>query len=62
MTTEALTTTGSSWIDVRDLAEAHTRALEKAEAGGERIIVCVEPFVWQDWSKSRTGISCNASD
>ncbi|KDQ29970.1 hypothetical protein PLEOSDRAFT_24631 [Pleurotus ostreatus PC15] len=49
MSTEALTTTGSSWIDVRDLAEAHTRALERAEAGGERIIVCVEPFVWQDW-------------
>ncbi|KAF9489182.1 NAD(P)-binding protein [Pleurotus eryngii] len=49
MSTEALTTTGSSWIDVRDVAEAHTRALERAEAGGERIIVCAEPFVWQDW-------------
>lgn len=28
-----------SWIDVRDLAEAHVRSLEKEEAGGERIIV-----------------------
>lgn len=30
---------GNAWIDVRDLAEAHVRGLERAEAGGERIIV-----------------------
>ncbi|KAF8999637.1 hypothetical protein BDQ17DRAFT_1360724 [Cyathus striatus] len=30
---------GSAWIDVRDVAEAHVRALEKEAAGGERIIV-----------------------
>jgi nucleoside-diphosphate-sugar epimerase len=29
----------ASYIDVRDLAEAHIRALEKPEAGGERFIV-----------------------
>jgi nucleoside-diphosphate-sugar epimerase len=29
----------SNWIDVRDLAEAHVRVLEKQEAGGERFIV-----------------------
>ncbi|KAL4259848.1 NAD(P)-binding domain superfamily protein [Pleurotus pulmonarius] len=57
MSTEALTTTGSSWIDVRDLAEAHTRALERAEAGGERMIVCVEPFVWQDWIDAAQSLS-----
>lgn len=36
---EALSTEGSGWVDVRDLAEAHVRALSKEEAGGERIIV-----------------------
>ncbi|KAL0956958.1 hypothetical protein HGRIS_003059 [Hohenbuehelia grisea] len=48
-TKEQLATQGSSWIDVRDLGEAHALALEKAEAGGQRIIVSVEAFVWQDW-------------
>jgi nucleoside-diphosphate-sugar epimerase len=28
---------GSAWVDVRDVAEAHVRALEREEAGGERI-------------------------
>lgn len=36
---EFLAKTGSSWIDVRDLAEAHVLALENQEAGGERIII-----------------------
>jgi nucleoside-diphosphate-sugar epimerase len=27
-----------SWVDVRDIAEAHVVALEKPEAGGERIL------------------------
>jgi nucleoside-diphosphate-sugar epimerase len=27
------------YVDVRDVAEAHVRALEKPEAGGERFIV-----------------------
>lgn len=26
------------WVDVRDIAEAHVVALEKPEAGGERIL------------------------
>jgi nucleoside-diphosphate-sugar epimerase len=29
----------NSWIDIRDLAEAHVRALERPEAAGERFIV-----------------------
>ncbi|KAL0566202.1 hypothetical protein V5O48_015813 [Marasmius crinis-equi] len=37
------------WIDVRDVAEAHARALLKEEAGGKRIIVSVGPFTWQEW-------------
>ena len=28
-----------SWVDVRDVALAHVLSLEKAAAGGERIIV-----------------------
>ena len=38
---------GSSWVDVRDLAEAHVRALRVQEAGGERIIISAgTPFVF----------------
>lgn len=40
---------GGCWVDVRDLAEAHRLALEKQEAGGERIIICSGPFKWQDF-------------
>ncbi|EMD31995.1 hypothetical protein CERSUDRAFT_119302 [Gelatoporia subvermispora B] len=45
----ALVSQGSCWIDVRDLAEAHVRALTVPEAGGERIIISAGPFKWQDW-------------
>jgi len=34
-----LTGPGAAWIDVRDLAKAHVLAAQKAEAGGERIII-----------------------
>jgi hypothetical protein len=36
---EALSTEGSSWVDVRDLALAHVRTFTREKAGGERIIV-----------------------
>ncbi|THU93557.1 D-lactaldehyde dehydrogenase [Dendrothele bispora CBS 962.96] len=36
------------WVDVRDAALAHIRSLEVEEAGGERIILCAGPFVFQD--------------
>ncbi|KAJ8703506.1 hypothetical protein PTI98_002124 [Pleurotus ostreatus] len=51
MSSETLTPTGSCWIDVRDLAEGHAKALEVPDAGGERIIISAGPYVWQDWSK-----------
>ncbi|KAH6904334.1 D-lactaldehyde dehydrogenase, partial [Coprinopsis sp. MPI-PUGE-AT-0042] len=38
----------ATWVDVRDLAEAHVLALEKEKAGGERIFACAGSFVWQD--------------
>ncbi|KAJ7731808.1 NAD-P-binding protein [Mycena maculata] len=40
---------GACWVDVRDLALAHVRALQKEAAGAERIIVSAGPFSWQDW-------------
>lgn len=41
--------TGNVWVDVRDLAIGHVRALEKAEAGGERIILAQGSYIWQDF-------------
>lgn len=40
---------GTTWVDVRDISEAHVLAIETAEAGGERIIISTEPYAWQDW-------------
>ncbi|KAJ8508026.1 hypothetical protein ONZ45_g9660 [Pleurotus djamor] len=57
MSPEALKTTGSCWIDVRDLAEGHVRALEIPEAGGERVIISAGPFVWQEWLDAANALS-----
>ena len=46
-----LANVGSSWVDVRDVGLAHTLALGKPDAGGERLIVSAGPFKWQDWRK-----------
>ncbi|TFK50044.1 D-lactaldehyde dehydrogenase [Heliocybe sulcata] len=43
-----LTFPGRGWIDVRDAADAHVKSLETPAAGGERIIISTEAFVWQD--------------
>ncbi|KAJ3526554.1 hypothetical protein NMY22_g10114 [Coprinellus aureogranulatus] len=40
---------GANWIDVRDVAEAHVRSLEKEAAGNERIILSFGKYTWQDW-------------
>ncbi|EIN05399.1 D-lactaldehyde dehydrogenase [Punctularia strigosozonata HHB-11173 SS5] len=52
-----LATSGSCWIDVRDLAEAHRLAIEKEAAGGERIIVSGGHFKWQDWVDAANSIT-----
>ncbi|KAK7036570.1 hypothetical protein VNI00_011503 [Paramarasmius palmivorus] len=53
-----LTSPGHGWVDVRDVAEAHVRALEIPEAGGERIITCASsPFVWQDFMDVANSLS-----
>ncbi|PBK61525.1 D-lactaldehyde dehydrogenase [Armillaria solidipes] len=54
---EFLATQGSAWIDVRDLAEGHVRALEIPAAGDERIIISAGPFVWQDWIDTANALS-----
>ncbi|KAF8877684.1 D-lactaldehyde dehydrogenase [Infundibulicybe gibba] len=46
---ETLATEAIPWVDVRDLAEGHVRALEREGAGGERIIISGGVNTWQDW-------------
>lgn len=46
---QSLNNTVHTWIDVRDLGEAHRRALATPEAGGERIIVSAGPWSWQNF-------------
>ena len=42
---------GGSWVDVRDLAEAHVLALERESAGGQRIIASAGQWIWQEWGE-----------
>ncbi|KAJ3559469.1 hypothetical protein NP233_g11254 [Leucocoprinus birnbaumii] len=46
--TQEFLVNSSVWVDVRDAARGHMLALQKEDAGGERIIVSTGPFVWQD--------------
>ncbi|KAF6755242.1 D-lactaldehyde dehydrogenase [Ephemerocybe angulata] len=39
----------NGWVDVRDIAEAHVRAMETEAAGGERIIVAEGTFFLNEW-------------
>ncbi|KAI0029796.1 D-lactaldehyde dehydrogenase [Vararia minispora EC-137] len=48
---EVSTPGGGSWIDVRDLAVAHILAMERADAGGERITVSQGHNTWQEFSQ-----------
>ncbi|KAE8415029.1 hypothetical protein BDV36DRAFT_311279 [Aspergillus pseudocaelatus] len=36
-----------SWVDVRDVAQAHLRAYEISEAGGERFFICAGNYSYQ---------------
>ena len=40
---------GGSWVDVRDVAEAHVVALEKEEAADERILVSAPAVANQEF-------------
>ncbi|KAL5532147.1 hypothetical protein ACEPAF_5711 [Sanghuangporus sanghuang] len=48
-TPEDLKGVAGGWVDVRDVALGHARALEVPEAGGQRFILSSGMFVWQDW-------------
>lgn len=49
---EHLGNSSGGWVDVRDVALAHVRALQRMEAGGERIILSAdEPFIWNDFNQ-----------
>ncbi|KAF5320412.1 hypothetical protein D9611_010717 [Ephemerocybe angulata] len=50
--------TPNAWVDVRDLAEAHVRAMETEKAGDERIIVAEGTFFLNDWLKSKGRFAC----
>ncbi|KDQ17916.1 hypothetical protein BOTBODRAFT_171618 [Botryobasidium botryosum FD-172 SS1] len=43
-----VTAPGGNFVDVRDMATAHVRALQKEAAGGQRVICSAGPFSWQD--------------
>ncbi|KAJ6568631.1 NAD(P)-binding protein [Mycena capillaripes] len=45
----ALLRPGANWVDVLDLAEAHSLALEKPAAGGHRFIITAGPHVLQEF-------------
>ncbi|KAH9855687.1 NAD-P-binding protein [Lenzites betulinus] len=46
---EARASVGASWVDVRDIAQAHVLALLKPEASGSRFVISSSAFKWQDW-------------
>lgn len=45
---DMLNTPSANFVDVRDVALAHVRALEVPEAGGQRFITSSGPYCWQD--------------
>ncbi|KAF8959850.1 hypothetical protein BDZ97DRAFT_1836214 [Flammula alnicola] len=55
--TKAALSDSNSWVDVRDTALGHVLALEKAEAGGERIITVSGPYIWQEWLDAANSLS-----
>ncbi|KAI0690439.1 NAD(P)-binding protein [Cytidiella melzeri] len=57
----ALVAGGTEWIDVRDVAAAHVLALQKEEAGGERIIISSGKWLWQDWVSTAHAIDNSLS-
>lgn len=52
----------SEWSDVRDIAEAHVRALETPAAVGQRFLLSKEPYNWLDWCTYASVLVNNASE
>ncbi|KAJ7596413.1 hypothetical protein C8J56DRAFT_917374 [Mycena floridula] len=49
LTDEELAARNWTWIDVRDVAEAHILGLETDAAGGQRFLLSAGEFGWQEW-------------
>ena len=47
-TNEELAQSSGCWVDVRDVAMAHTNAIKVEKAGGRRFIVSAGEFTMQD--------------
>ena len=47
-----------SYVDVRDVAQAHISALQKLEAGGLRLILSAGPHKFQDFGESKLCTQC----
>ncbi|KAF9064341.1 hypothetical protein BDP27DRAFT_1384769 [Rhodocollybia butyracea] len=54
---EVLATSGGGWVDVRDISLAHALAFQKAEAGGERLLISAGEFVFQDFIDAANSFS-----
>ncbi|KAL5483361.1 hypothetical protein ACEPAI_8592 [Sanghuangporus weigelae] len=62
MAKEELKNMQGEWIDVRDVAEGHVRALEVSQAGGERFILSSGPWIWQDWLDTANQLNISDAD
>ncbi|RPD65288.1 NAD(P)-binding protein [Lentinus tigrinus ALCF2SS1-7] len=47
---ETLVNGGAMYVDVRDIAQAHTLALLKPDAGDNRFIISAGPYKWQEFA------------
>ncbi|KAJ3570116.1 hypothetical protein NP233_g4617 [Leucocoprinus birnbaumii] len=45
-----LPNSSGGWVDVRDVALGHIRALQKPEASGQRFLLTAEHFTWNDFN------------
>ena len=43
------------FVDVRDIAQAHTLAIQTPAAGGQRFIISSGPYKWQDFGEQPFG-------
>ena len=46
-----VSTNRAVYVDVRDIAQAHTLAIQTPAAGGKRLIISSGPFKWQDFGE-----------
>ncbi|TFK38827.1 D-lactaldehyde dehydrogenase [Crucibulum laeve] len=53
--------TATTWVDVRDIAEAYVTALEKQDAAGEKIVIAAGRASWQDWIDVSNAVSDSIS-